>query len=155
MSVVGTLLPFRRFGQRRADVGRAREALVVRDLSVVASSAPTTPPDLEGSLPRWRRPSLIAARKTDGAHNPSPGRSRLVFDVLPGSLPGTDERRLIRYSVAPLLDAPDEFRGGTIGQLTTGDEVVVVDRSGAYRLVDCPDGRRGWIHRTTLGGPGH
>jgi SH3-like domain-containing protein len=32
-----------------------------------------------------------------------------------------------------------------------GDEVQLVERSGTYWLVLCPDGQEGWIHRMTLG----
>jgi hypothetical protein len=53
------------------------------------------------------------------------------------------ERRVIRYRVVRLLDAPDELRSADIGQLDQGDEVQLLERSGAYWLVLCPDGRRG------------
>jgi hypothetical protein len=53
--------------------------------------------------------------------------------------------------VSPLLDRPDEILGVRLGELTEGDEVQVESRRGAYCAVLCPDGRRGWVHRTTLG----
>ena len=65
-------------------------------------------------MPRWRRPSLLQARKADPlrANATAP---RLAFDQgFNGSLAGT-ERRLIRYTVVRLLDAPDELRGREIG----------------------------------------
>jgi hypothetical protein len=61
------------------------------------------------------------------------------------------ERRIIRYRVVRLLDAPDELRSSDIGQLDQGDEVQLLERSGAYWLVLCPDGRQGWLHKMTLG----
>jgi hypothetical protein len=61
------------------------------------------------------------------------------------------ERRVIRYRVVRLLDAPDELRSADIGQLDQGDEVQLLERSGAYWLVLCPDGRQGWVHKMTLG----
>jgi hypothetical protein len=61
------------------------------------------------------------------------------------------ERRIIRYRVVRLLDAPDELRSADIGQLDQGDEVQLLERSGAYWLVLCPDGRQGWLHKMTLG----
>src|SRR4029077_1853875 len=61
------------------------------------------------------------------------------------------ERRVIRYRVVRLLDAPDELRSVDIGQLDQGDEVQLLERSGAYWLVLCPDGRQGWLHKMTLG----
>ncbi len=50
-----------------------------------------------------------------------------------------------------MLDAPDELRAAKIGALTQGDEVQLIERSGTHWRVLCPDGREGWIHRTTLG----
>ena len=61
------------------------------------------------------------------------------------------ERRVIRYRVVRLLDAPDELRSAEIGQLDQGDEVQLLERSGVYWLVLCPDGRQGWLHKMTLG----
>jgi hypothetical protein len=61
------------------------------------------------------------------------------------------ERRVIRYRVVSLLDAPDELRAVEIGQLDQGDEVQLLEKSGAYWLVLCPDGRQGWLHKMTLG----
>jgi hypothetical protein len=57
----------------------------------------------------------------------------------------------VRYTVVRLLDAPDELRGREIGALGEGDEVELLERQGAYWLVACPDGGRGWIHKMTLG----
>jgi hypothetical protein len=65
--------------------------------------------------------------------------------------PPTAERRRVRYAVTPLLDLPDEIRARRIGELADGDEIMVEQRSGAYCQVLLPDGRRGWVHRTTLG----
>ena len=50
-----------------------------------------------------------------------------------------------------LLDAPDELRSTQIGQLDQGDEVQLIEKSGSYWLVLCPDGRQGWLHKMTLG----
>jgi hypothetical protein len=106
--------------------------------------------DAEALLPRWRRPSLLQARRADplrtGAVAP-----RLAFDQgFNGSLSGT-ERRLVRYTVVRLLDAPDELRGRDIGVVGEGDEVELLEKQGVYWLVACPDGGRGWIHQMTLG----
>jgi hypothetical protein len=106
--------------------------------------------DAELQLPRWRRPSLLQARKADplrtGAVAP-----RLAFDSgFTGALAG-NERRLVRYTVVRLLDAPDELRGNEIGILGEGDEVELLEKQGVYWLVGCPDGGRGWIHQMTLG----
>ncbi len=108
------------------------------------------PTDAEMAMPRWRRPSLLQARKADPMRT-EPAAPRLFFDRgLRGTLAG-HERRLVRYTVVRLLDAPDELRGREIGALGEGDEVELLERQGAYWLVACPDGGRGWIHKMTLG----
>ena len=108
------------------------------------------PVDVEASMPRWRRPSLIEARKNDPARTPHTNQP-LSFDG--GRVHAAEgyERRTIRYRVVRLLDAPDELRSADIGQLDQGDEVQLIERSGTYWLVLCPDGRQGWIHKMTLG----
>ena len=101
-------------------------------------------------MPRWRRPSLLEARKTDPARTPHTNQP-LSFDGGIVNAAEGYERRMIRYRVVRLLDAPDEFRSADIGQLDQGDEVQLIERSGTYWLVLCPDGRQGWLHKMTLG----
>jgi hypothetical protein len=105
--------------------------------------------DGEAAMPRWRRPSLLEARKADPARSVTVS-PRLAFSDGAPADEGL-ERRVIRYRVVRLLDAPDELRSADIGQLDQGDEVQLLERSGAYWLVLCPDGRRGWLHKMTLG----
>jgi hypothetical protein len=69
----------------------------------------------------------------------------------PTPLTAVTERRRVRYAVTPLLDRPDEIMASRIGELASGDEVQVERRTAAYCEVLLPDGRRGWVHRTTLG----
>ena len=61
------------------------------------------------------------------------------------------ERRRIRYRLVRLMDVPDEVRANEIGILDQGDEVQVIEAVGTYRLVLCPDGQQGWLHRMVLG----
>ena len=104
----------------------------------------------ESLLPRWRRPSLLQARKTDPIRDSTPAL-RLTFDQgFVGPLAG-HERRVIRYRVVRLLDSPDELRGTEIGYLDQGDEVQLLEKQGAYCLVLCPDGQQGWLHKMVLG----
>ena len=104
----------------------------------------------ESLLPRWRRPSLLQARKLDPIRDTTPAL-RLTFDQgLVGPLAG-HERRVIRYRVVRLLDSPDELRGAEIGYLDQGDEVQLLEKQGAYCLVLCPDGQQGWLHKMVLG----
>ena len=101
-------------------------------------------------MPRWRRPSLLEARKADPIRD-AVVAPRLTFDRgLVGPLDGR-ERRLIRYNVVRLLDVPDELRGIEIGFLDQGDEVQLLERQGTFWLVLCPNGGQGWIHKMTLG----
>jgi hypothetical protein len=106
--------------------------------------------DSELLLPRWRRPSLLQARRADPVRDTLPA-SRLTFDEgLVGPL-DSRERRVIRYRVVRLLDSPDELRGTEIGFLDQGDEVRLIEKYGAYWLVLSPDGQQGWLHKMTLG----
>ncbi len=164
--VVGAALAFSVFGKRRRDgeqpapdeilaaaaasgFGAAGVATLVAGAGG-SGATPPTPADLELAMPRWRRPSLLEARRADPLRDATV-TARLTFDHgLVGPLDGR-ERRLIRYSVVRLLDTPDELRGSEIGFLDSGDEVQLLEKRGVYWLVLCPDGRQGWIHKMTLG----
>lgn len=156
------VMAFGFFGKRRRDgeppepdevlsakaargTGEAATAAFVPD-----AAAPPTPFDLEAAMPRWRRPSLLQARKTDPLRS-GVVPARLSFDHASVAPIDGCERRLIRYLVVQLLDTPDEFRGSEVGSLAQGDEVQLLERSGTYWRVLCPDGSVGWIHRMTLG----
>lgn len=159
---VALVMAFGFFGKRRRDgeppepdevlsahaargTGEAATAALVP-----AGAAPPTPLDLEMAMPRWRRPSLLQARKADPLRD-GERPARLTFDHAVVAPIDGYERRLIRYLVVQLLDTPDEFRGTEIGTLAQGDEVQLLERSGTYWRVFCPDGSEGWIHRMTLG----
>jgi hypothetical protein len=157
------LMTFLFFGKRRRDgeppqpddvlsaaaargTGQAASATLVPNFPVV----PGIPED-EIGLPRWRRPSLLVARKTDPARDGIAVAAPLTFARGAVGLVGGAERRYIRYHVVGLLDVPDEFRGTEIGILSRDDEVQLLERSGTYWRVLCPDGQEGWIHKMTLG----
>jgi hypothetical protein len=166
--VVAAAMAFGLFGKRRRDgdgpgsdeelamaaasgLGIAATALATAPQGVVVPAVVPGPIDLEMAMPRWRRPSLMEARKADPIRDAAPAAPRLTFDHgLVGPLDGR-ERRLIRYNVVRLLDRPDELRGGEIGFLDQGDEVQLLEKHGVYWLVLCPDGSQGWIHKMTLG----
>jgi hypothetical protein len=171
-AVVGASMALSLFGRRRRD-GESPDAdevlaahaatgmtpaaagyAVDHDGYAIEASAvpPAMSPVIEGemALPRWRRPSLLEARKADPIRD-GVVAPRLTFDHgLVGPLDGR-ERRLIRYNVVRLLDAPDELRASEIGFLDQGDEVQLLEKRGVYWLVLCPDGQQGWIHKMTLG----
>ena len=117
-------------------------------LKAVIVSAPVVETDQH--LPRWRRPSLMEARKNDPLRSVST-TVRLTFDGEAGDAVSGLERRLIRYRLVSLLDMPDEVRGVEIDVLDEGDEVVLLEKRGTYWRVLCPDGREGWLHKMTLG----
>lgn len=153
------------FGKKRRDEeppapDEVLQASAARGVSSVPGSevvgvvrAPVLPPpiDTEAGMPRWRRPSLMEARKADPARMAATSTARMSFAT--GAVRAVEgrERRVIRYRVVRLLDAPDELRSADIGSLDQGDEVQLIERSGAYWLVLCPDGRQGWLHKMTLG----
>ena len=156
---VAMAMAFGLFGKRR----RAGEPLVPDEQLAVAAAVgagvrtfPLAVPDIdetedpEAQMPRWRRPSLLQARRTDPTRDATPA-ARLRFDQsLFGPSEGL-ERRLIRYRLVRMLDSPDELRGSEIGYLDRDDEVQPLEKYGAYWLVLCPDGRQGWVHNMTIG----
>jgi hypothetical protein len=168
-TAVATVMAFGLFGKRRRDgeqpetddilamsassgVRGSATALATAPAGVVVPAAVPGPMDHELDMPRWRRPSLMEARKADPVRDGGTAAPRLSFDNgLVGPLEGR-ERRLIAYNVVRLLDAPDELRAGEIGFLDQGDEVQLLEKRGVYWLVLCPDGSQGWIHKMTLGG---
>jgi hypothetical protein len=153
-------MAFAIFGKKRRDEEQplpdeVLQAQAARGSTVAASGAMVgtrpfeAPLEGEAAMPRWRRPSLLEARKADPTRSVATS-SRLAF-AAGASTDEVRERRVIRYRVVRLLDAPDELRSADIGQLDQGDEVQLLERSGAYWLVLCPDGRQGWLHKMTLG----
>jgi len=100
-------------------------------------------------LPRWRRPSLLAARKSDPVRNGAE-HVNLTFEIQGAPTTG-GQRKVIRYRLVRLLDRPDELLGLAVDSLDEGDEVEILEQHGTYRRVMTPDGRQGWLHRMTLG----
>lgn len=145
------------FGKRRRDgepPAPDEQLALAAAAGVGTGLAVTLEDDIEAAealLPRWRRPSLLQARKADPIRDAVMPTARLTFDQgLVGPLDG-HERRTIRYRVVRLLDAPDELRATETGYLDRGDEVQLLEKYGAYWLVLSPDGRQGWVHNMTLG----
>ena len=106
-----------------------------------------TPVDPEANMPRWRRPSLLEARRSDPTRMTPVHRMPMTFSDVSAEL----DLRVVRYAVVPVLDRPDEVLGLQVSDLASGDEVQVISTSGAYIEVLCPNGDQGWVHRTTLG----
>jgi hypothetical protein len=123
---------------------RIAESTAVEAMAPPLSSAAVDP---EANMPRWRRPSLLEARRADPSRQAPIYRQPMRF---------TDDRtnhpdlRIVRYAVVPVLDRPDEVLGLKLTDLEAGDEVLAVGASGAFVEVKCPNGEHGWVHRTTL-----
>jgi len=135
---------------------QAEDAAMHAEHPALAAMAPLTAEavaaaDPEMNMPRWRRPSLKAARFSDPKRYDSFGRTPMHFT--PDTAPATAALRVVRYAMVPLLDRPDEVLGMPVADLMVGDELHVVESSTAYWEVVTPDGERGWVHRTTLGLP--
>ncbi len=132
-------------------------AIAATAAAVTAAAAPATaqraaPIDEfieEGAIPRWRRPSLRAARSASD-RGPAGPTYQLAFNA--AAVAGS-ERRLVRYRVVRMMDGPDEIRSQEVGQLEENDQVEVLDRYAGYVHVRTPVGTEGWVHRTTLGPP--
>ncbi len=156
---------FLMFGKRRRDGDpTAPDAVLAAHAAsgmLTASAGFIPPPSLqpqlpmgvdpnEAGMPRWRRPSLLEARRNDPLRNGSAAMSLTFAHGLVGPVEGK-ERRRIRYRLVRLMDIPDEVRANEIGILDEGDEVQLLEKSGTYWLVLCPDGRQGWLHKMVLG----
>src|SRR5207249_3855984 len=126
--------------RRRDDVTVIVEAPAA--LALTAGDDPYS----ETHLPRWRRPSLQAARRRSERGEVEPTWQLAFREPTLGA-----ERRRVRYRLVRLSDAPDEIRSAEIGQLEANDEVEVLDRYAGFIRVRTPIGTEGWVHRTTLG----
>jgi len=105
----------------------------------------------EADMPRWRRPSLRAAREAKGTDVRAMEAQRLTFSHTEFAVSRGLERRRLRYRMVRLSDAPDEIRSAELALLDQGDEVELLQQSGAYWQVSTPTGQVGWVHRMTLG----
>jgi hypothetical protein len=127
----------------------ARATADPEQATAVEAMAPPTvgDGDPEANMPRWRRPSLLEARRSDPSRYGTTQRTPMRF---------TDDQvyqydvRIVRYAVVPLLDRPDEVHGMRVGDLESGDEVQVLSTDGTFLEIHCPNGERGFVHRTTL-----
>lgn len=115
-----------------------------------AAGAPPVAAAADADVPRWRRQSLMEARKADPTRMARTSVN-LTFTGQASEAVSGLERRRVRYRLVALLDQPDDVRGREIGSLDEGDEVVLLERLGTYWRVLCPDGREGWVHKMVLG----
>jgi hypothetical protein len=108
-------------------------------------SAAGVPPE-EMGIPRWRRQSLRDARQSVQRVQVEPHKPVLFR----GDASPAMERRIVRYRIVRVTDAPDELLGTEVGNLGEGDEVEILERKSMYLRVRTPMGLEGWVHRTTL-----
>ena len=113
-------------------------------IAMAAAAAPDTPYQ-ELGMPRWRRPSLQAARKAS---------TRDIPDHVPMMFAAPADaairRARVTYRLVRAYDQPDEIRGVEVAWLDRGDEVEIVAEQGRYAFVRTPNGAAGWVHRTTI-----
>ena len=103
------------------------------------------PPDPEAMIPRWRRPSLQAARQSAiiGVDVP-----RLPLRFATGE--SVADRRLVGYRLVLVSDRPEDLDAVEIGRLDRGDEVDLLRRENGFALIRAPDGLQGWVVESTL-----
>jgi len=106
---------------------------------------PAAAPDPESSIPRWRRPSLQAARQSSYAE-PGANRMPLRFDA--GFVVGA--LRIVGYRLVLVSDRPTDNAAVELGRLDRGDQVDLLRLENGYALVKAPDGLRGWVEASTL-----
>jgi hypothetical protein len=157
-------MAFMLFGKRRRDGQPTADEATLQAAAATVGAEPTAgvvlppgepspalPPEAELAVPRWRRASLLEARKADPTRAPLGPVVSLTFASGAVTPVAGHECRTIRYRVVRLLDRPDELLAQEVGVLDQNDEVQLLERSGPYWRVLCPDGRQGWLHRMTLG----
>ncbi len=132
--------------RRRAGSVVAMDAAVPATMGAPTPGLPASAPIGEAHIPRWRRPSLQAARQA-----PSRGLELPHAAVGFGDSPVEGvERRRVGYRLVRVASIPDELAGDEVARLDRGDEVELIRSAGAYWLVRTPSGAEGWIHQETL-----
>lgn len=103
------------------------------------------PVDAETTIPRWRRPSVQAARQSGRA----PAIVSLPVRFTTPARPGED-RRIVGYRLVRVGDSPDEVRSVELGRLDRDDEVEVLEATANWARVRRPDGLEGWVLAQTV-----
>jgi hypothetical protein len=115
-------------------------------------------PELEATgeehLPRWRRPSVVAARFETVNTAAIKAAAGVIRRRRPAQRFGTDtdvDRWVLRYDGVVLLDRPDDVHGRPMEGLQADDEVALLERDELWANVATPGGRAGWIPAMALG----
>jgi hypothetical protein len=131
------------------------EAAVGTPFVPVRSLAPSPPLEGDENIPRWRRPSVAAARyETDNVRAIRAAEPAAMLRARPPRVfaEPTDvlgERMAVRYGV-PLLNRPDEAFGRALENLASDDQVEILDRGDIWANVITPSGAAGWVPTATL-----
>jgi SH3-like domain-containing protein len=126
------------------------ETLFGNPMSVTAAPTAIVPviDPSEADIPRWRRPSVKAARFGGTVAGASSARGPARWFI--GPPPADVQRYGIRYDAVALLSEPDEVRGLVLDELDSGDELELVGQIAAWLQVRTPNHRVGWVQRMTV-----
>jgi hypothetical protein len=142
----------RRSGPTPGGQAAAADGGIVEPGEPAGIGDPAPPPnegrliESEAMIPRWRRPSLQAARQSSYAMSSSV-RQALRFAT---PRPAGAARAQIAYRLVRVGDSPDDTAAEEIGRLDRGDEVEVVRAEKGFTLVRAPNGLEGWVATETL-----
>jgi hypothetical protein len=131
------------------------DAAVGSQFASVLAVTPSEPPAPDANIPRWRRPSLAAARyETDNVRAIRAAEPAAILRTRPARTfrEATDllgERTVVRFGV-PLLNRPDEAYGRTLEDLVSGDQVEILEQGAVWTNVITPSGAAGWVPTATL-----
>lgn len=103
------------------------------------------PADPEATIPRWRRPSVQAARQSRSATATVSMPVRFTTAPRPG-----DDRRVVGYRLVRVADSPDEVRSAELGRFDRGDEVEVLEAGREWTRVRGASGLEGWVLSQTV-----
>jgi hypothetical protein len=132
------------FAVAMADAGRGLPP-APDEIADAHVDAPVPTPDPEAQIPRWRRPSLQAARQSSFADT---GSTRVPLFFPEGAVVGA--LRIVAYRLVFVSDRPTEENAIELGRLDRGDEVDLQRIENGFALVRAPDGLRGWVEAATL-----
>ena len=116
-----------------------------RSMASAIGAVGDAPVDVESDIPRWRRPSVQAARRSRFA--PPSTDDPVRFDTAP--VAGV-ERLIAAYRLVRVGDGPDDVHSQEVGRLERGDEVDVLEQLGEWSRIRRADDLRGWVPSFTL-----
>lgn len=156
-AAIGAAVLFVMVRRRRAATGESGIDAPGLRSEPISPLVPGSAPTGEEHIPRWRRPSVTAARFESHSTvairaaipttEPPPARVPLVFAE---PIDAGAELLFVRYDGVPLLDRPEDALGRPLSELNTGDEVAVVAGDDLWAHVTTPTRLAGWVARMAL-----